>query len=106
MTDDEIQALIRVYRSQEDNPTRDTFLWGPENADPILAKDLTISHLCNIINWILDRPDQYGSADGTLAFMIAEAKYRRLPAFAANEPYIQFEALSYNSSNRARLVTP
>jgi len=29
---------------------RNTFLWGPEEGDPILAKNLADPHLCNIIN--------------------------------------------------------
>ena len=81
---------------------RNTFLWGPENGDPILAKDLTVSHLCNIINWILEHENQYD--DGVLDFMLGEAEYRRLAAFTANQPYIVTENVWYGSNIRAQLV--
>ena len=80
----EFQARGRALRNKPLN--RNTFRWCPDRGDPILAKDLTVTHLANIINWIIDRPQQY--ADSVLEFMIGEAKYRRLEAFASGKPYI------------------
>ena len=77
---------------------RNTFLWGPEYGDPILAKDLTASHLTNIINWIQDYPEQYGEG-AVLAFMIGEANYRRLASWTNDDPYVII-----NSRGRAELV--
>ena len=82
------QAIGRAVRGVNPNQklNRNTFLWGPESGDPVLVKDLTTSHLANIINWIMDHDNKYD--DGVLTFMIGEAKYRRLAAFAAGEPYV------------------
>ena len=77
---------------------RNTFLWGPDIGDPILAKDLTASHLCNIINWIQDRPEQYGDGE-VLAFMMGEAKYRQLASWTNDEQYVII-----NDAGRAELV--
>ena len=103
MTSAEFQKLSRMNRDSS-GYDRDTFLWGPEEGDPILAKNLTMTHLCHIINWILDHDNQYN--DGTLAFMVGEAKYRRLLAFAQNTEYVDAVGVRYGSNTRAVLVTP
>ena len=65
--------------------------WEPEKGDRIKIKDLTTEHLCNIMNW-MHHPDRYSAyaLGGTdfIDFMDGECKYRRLIAFANNEPYI------------------
>ncbi len=105
MTLDEAKKFLACFESRKGGYyDRNTFLWGPEEGEPILAKNLTMSHLCNIINWILDHDDQYN--DGTLAFMVGEAKYRRLLAFAQNTAYVEATGVRYGSDIRAVLVSP
>ena len=79
------QTILRgmLFNQQYD---RNTSLWGPEDGDPILVKDLTTLHLANIINWIMNHDNQY--SDGFLEFMISEAKYRRLEAFVNGKSYV------------------
>jgi hypothetical protein len=101
MSFEEFQMRREIMKSQR-TYDRNTFLWGPENGDPILAKDLTMSHLCNIINWILNHENQYD--DGVLDFMIGEAEYRKLPAFVSNQPYIVTEGVKFGGRERAQLV--
>lgn len=102
----DLQEIGRIIRENRKNREydRNTFLWGPDKGDPILAKDLTASHLANIINWILDHDNQYD--DGVLSFMVGEADYRRLPAFAQNIAYVEARGVTYASGTRAVLVTP
>jgi len=103
MTLKELRRRFDVHNSQR-SFDRNTFLWGPEDGDPILAKDLTDSHLCNIINWILNHENQYD--DGVLDFMVGEAEYRKLAAFVSKQPYINTKDVGYGSKARAQLVFP
>ena len=91
-----IQSRGRALRDSRQYD-RNTFLWGPEHGDPILAKDLTASHLCNIINWIQDHPEQY--TQDVLNFMVGEAKYRQLASWTNDDPYVII-----NNVGRAELV--
>lgn len=104
MTLSATRKAVAIYQSRENGYDRNTFLWGPEDAEPILAKNLTTSHLCNIINWILDHDNQYD--DGVLAFMVGEAKHRRLQAFAQNTSYVDAVGVKYGSNARAVLMAP
>ena len=99
----ELKKQMKIQQSQH-ALDRNTFLWGPEGGEPILAKNLTAPHLCNIINWILDHDNQYD--DGVLQFMVGEAKYRRLLAFAQNTAYVECNGVAYGSNTKAVLVTP
>lgn len=81
---------------------RNTFLWGPEHGDPILVRDLTDSHLCNIINWVLEHELHYGQ--DILDFMLEEAELRKLPAFVNNQPYIVTTGVKFGGKEQAQLV--
>ena len=91
-----IQRQPNILRDSQ-RYDRNTFLWGPDNGDPILAKDLSVQHLANVINWIQDHPAQY--SDAILNFMIGEAGYRRLAAFTNDDPYVII-----NDQGRAEVI--
>ena len=86
------RSLAAQWTAKAKDYDRETFLWQPDKVDgmridPILVKDLTIDHLANIINYISEYQHWYDEA--VREFMIKEAEYRSLPAFANNEPFIQ-----------------
>ena len=95
-------TMAQIEKARKMKYDRNEFLWGPEHGEPILVKDLTISHLCNIINWIVQHENQYD--DGVLDFMIGEAEYRKLPAFINNQPYIEANGVKLGGKVRAQLV--
>ena len=81
----EKQVIARSVRNP-DVYDRNTSMWHPDGeVDPILVKDLTDSHLANIINWIVDRDGQYD--DEIHSFMVEEAKRRQLTGFASGISY-------------------
>ena len=88
ISDEEMQRIghMQNIAHRANKHCRNSFLWQPEHDNAVLAKDLSAGHLANIINWIQDHENQYD--DGTLDFMIGEARYRRLVAFVKNEPYV------------------
>lgn len=60
-------------------------LWGTTDGRKIAVKDLTSSHLTNILNWIKDRPNQY--PNNLYDYMQREAEYRRIVDFASDKGY-------------------
>ncbi len=90
-----------VFNSLRDNVMqfdRANIFWQPSKGEPIPYKDLSISHLVNILNWIhkhkinceSDSKRAHGlnfntmSVNETYAHLEKEAKYRTIFAFAAN----------------------
>lgn len=63
---------------------RETTTWKSADGREILIKDLTDSHVVNILNWIKARSSQY--QPGLYEFFEEEAALRRLYAFAEDKP--------------------
>ena len=59
--------------------------WGAADGRCIKIKDLELSHLVNIINWVHDHHSKY--PDSVRKGMVAEAEYRKLGLFAEGKAY-------------------
>ena len=62
-------------------------LWRTADGRSIAVKDMELSHLVNVLNWILDNSDSYPRS--VLTLMTAEANYRKLFLFAEGKEYPQ-----------------
>lgn len=62
-------------------------IWWTATGIPIKLKDLEVSHLVNILNWILDNKSSYSLSD--YVKVEAEATYRQTTLFAERMPYPQ-----------------
>lgn len=62
-------------------------LWRTADGRSVKIKDMTVGHLVNVINWVLDNPDSYPLSIADI--MIEEAKYRQTFLFAKGMPYPQ-----------------
>lgn len=72
--------------------------WRTADKRDIKVKDMEVSHLVNVLNWISDNRESYTSADYEL--MEAEAKYRQTILFAEGKEYPQLV------DQRWRVVNP
>jgi len=72
--------------------------WRTADKRDIKVKDMAVSHLVNVLNWITDNPESYTTADYEL--MESEAKYRQTILFVEGKEYPQFV------SGRWRVVNP
>lgn len=61
--------------------------WRTADGRGIKVKDMELSHLVNVINWINDNKDSYPT--GILKLMVSEAKYRQTFLFADGKEYPQ-----------------
>lgn len=61
--------------------------WRTADGRGIMVKDMELSHLVNVVNWVHDNHDSY--PQHTRDLMIAEAKYRQLFLFAEGKEYPQ-----------------
>ena len=64
---------------------RNTTHWESADGSLYIIKDLEISHLVNILNWVKQHPKNYGF--GLFSFLEEEAKLRKMIAFSENTPY-------------------
>lgn len=62
-------------------------IWRTADGRSIAVKDMTDSHLVNVLNWIIDNPVSYPRSVYDL--MLEETKYRQTPLFAEGKPYPQ-----------------
>lgn len=62
-------------------------LWRTADGRSIEIKDMDLSHLVNVVNWVHDNHDSYPQTIRDL--MIAEAKYRQVLLFAEGKEYPQ-----------------
>lgn len=62
-------------------------VWRTADGRSIAVKDMSDSHLVNVVNWILDNPDSYPRS--VLDLMVDEAKYRQTLLFAEGKAYPQ-----------------
>jgi len=62
-------------------------LWRTADGRSIAVRDMELSHLVNVINWILDNRDSYPRS--ALDLMVAEANYRKVFLFAEGKEYPQ-----------------
>ena len=58
--------------------------WGSQDGRETPIKNLTTSHVVNILNWMAKRVEQYDQE--TYNFMEKEAELRSLISFFKNEP--------------------
>jgi hypothetical protein len=63
-------------------------LWGSADGRRTKIKDLTVSHLTAILNWIKRYPKMY--PPHVYKNMVREAHYRKLILFAEGNPYPTF----------------
>ena len=62
-------------------------IWRSADGRHIAIKDMELSHLVNVINWINDNKESYPKQ--LLELMIAEANYRKTFLFADGKAYPQ-----------------
>lgn len=73
-------------------------VWRTADGRGIAVKDMTDSHLVNVLNWIIDNPVSYPRSVYDL--MLAETKFRQTPLFAEGKPYPQ------QNGKRWQLIDP
>lgn len=73
-------------------------MWHTADGRGIAVKDMTLGHLVNVLNWVLDNPLSYPAHVYTL--MEAEARYRQTILFADKQPYPQLV------NDRWRVINP
>jgi hypothetical protein len=61
--------------------------WRTADGRSIAVKDMELSHLVNVVNWVHDNHISYGQ--GIRDLMVAEAKYRQVLLFAEGKEYPQ-----------------
>lgn len=61
--------------------------WHTADGRSIMIKDMELSHLVNVCNWVHDNHEVYSQSVRDL--MIAEAKYRQVFLFAEGQEYPQ-----------------
>lgn len=61
--------------------------WRTADGRSIMLKDMELSHLVNVVNWVSDNEISYTRSIRDL--MIAEAKYRQLILFTEGKEYPQ-----------------
>jgi len=64
----------------------DTY-WRTADGRGVKVTEMTLGHLVNVINWIIDNPNTYPQS--ILERMIEEANSRKTLLFASGEPYPQ-----------------
>lgn len=62
-------------------------MWRTADGRSIPIKDMEVSHLVNVINWVSDNSDAYPK--GVLKLMVEEANHRKLLLFAEGKAYPQ-----------------
>ena len=61
--------------------------WRTADGRSVPVKDMTLGHLVNVINWILDNPRSYPAS--ALNLMESEARYRQTILFSQGVSYPQ-----------------
>ena len=64
-------------------------LWRCADGRRIKIKDLSPSHIVNIMNWVTARSESYPPA--VIEMLKEEASYRQITQFAAGQPYPLFD---------------
>jgi hypothetical protein len=72
--------------------------WRTADGRSVPVKEMTLGHLVNVVNWILDNPRSYPAS--ALELMIAEARYRQTVLFAEGKSYPQLV------SDRWKIIDP
>ena len=72
--------------------------WRTADGRNIPVKDMTLGHLVNVVNWILDNPHSYPLS--ALTLMVSEASFRQTVLFAEGSAYPQLVG------NRWKIIDP